>query len=90
VAAQIRMSVAERDALSPLRTAAGNAGDPAKYQQVRQWFESTADPRIWQYEELKKSDPAAAKKFIARQPDIQDLAQRAAALEAQGFFGKKK
>jgi hypothetical protein len=80
------MNVAERNYLNNIRYANGGAGDPAQYQQARQQFEANADPRIWQYEELKRTDPAGAKKFIQRQPDIADLAKKAGALEQAGIF----
>jgi hypothetical protein len=86
IAGQVRMNVAERNYLNNIRYANGGAGDPAQYQQARQQFEANADPRIWQYEELKRTDPDGAKKFIQRQPDIPDLAKKARTLEQAGIF----
>lgn len=83
---QVQMNVAERNLLNGLRYADGGAGNPEMYQQGRQWFEGNADPRLWQYSELRQSNPAAAKKFMQRQPDASALAQKAAALEKMGNF----
>jgi hypothetical protein len=85
---QAKMQIAERDMLGETRYKNEGQGDPAAYQQKRQWFEHNADPRIWQYEDLKKSNPAQAKKFIQRQPDPSDLADKADALEKGGLFKK--
>ena len=86
VASQLKMNVAERNFLSSIRTANGGTGDAPKYQQARQFFEQNADPRIWQYEDLKRASPAAANAFINRQPDGGDLANKADALTKAGFF----
>lgn len=86
IAGQIRMNVAQRNFLNNIRYANGGAGNPEQYQQARQWFENSADPRIWQYEELAKRDAAGAKAFINRQPDRADLVLKAGELEKAGFF----
>lgn len=84
---QVLMNTAERNFLqTSARLSNGGAGDPVAYQQGRQMFEQNADPRIWQYEDLAKSNPAGAKAFIAKQPDKADLIRRTAALEQMGFF----
>lgn len=86
VASQVKMNVAERDFLNSTRFKNGGSGDAQTYQQARQWFENNADPRIWQYEQMRKNSPAAAKKFISRQPDASDLANKADILQQAGFF----
>jgi hypothetical protein len=86
VRAQLRMDAAERDFLHTQRYSNGGAGDPERYQEGRAAFEANADPRIWQFEELVKSDPNAAKAFIARQPDKAELIKKAKSFEAMGFF----
>lgn len=86
VAGQGRMNVAERNFLQTTRLSNRGAGDPQAYQEGRQAFEANADPRIWQYEDLAKSNPAGAKAFIARQPDKADLIRKTGALEQMGFF----
>ena len=86
VAGQIRMNAAERNFLQTTRLSNRGAGDPQAYQEGRQLFEANADPRIWQYEDLAKSNPPAAKAFISRQPDRADLVRKAGAREQMGFF----
>ncbi len=86
IAGQVKMNVAERNFLNSTRYENGGAGDPQAYQQGRQWFEQNADPRIWQYEDLMKNNPAQAKAFIARQPDKADLITKTQALAGAGFF----
>ena len=83
---QILMNQAERNFLTTTRYSNKGSGDPGTYQQGRQMFEANADPRVWQYEDLAKSNPAAARVFIARQPDKADLIRKTAALEQMGFF----
>ncbi len=83
---QVMMNVAERNFLQTTRLSNRGAGDPQAYQEGRQAFEANADPRIWQYEELAKGNPTAAKAFISRQPDKADLVRKAGALEQMGFF----
>ncbi len=86
VAGQVRMNAAERNFLQTTRLSNRGAGDPQAYQEGRQAFEANADPRIWQYEELAKGNPATARAFINRQPDKADLVRKAGALEQMGFF----
>lgn len=86
VAGQVRMNAAERNFLQTTRLSNRGAGDPMTYQQGRQAFEANADPRIWQYEELAKNNPAGARAFISRQPDKADLIRKTSALEQMGFF----
>ena len=86
VASQVRMNTAERNFLQTTRMSNRGTGDPQAYQQGRQAFEANADPRIWQYEQLAKSNPAAARAFISRQTDKADLVRKAGALEQMGFF----
>ena len=86
IAGQVRMNVYERNLLNNVRYANGGSGDPGTYQQTRQWFESNADPRIWQYEDLVKTNPSAARQFINRQPDKADLVQKTEVLEKAGVF----
>jgi hypothetical protein len=83
---QVMMNQAERNFLQTTRLSNRGAGDPQAYQEGRQQFEASADPRIWQYQDLAKSNPAAARAFIARQPDKADLVRKAGALEQMGFF----
>jgi hypothetical protein len=83
---QVLMNQAERNFLQTTRLSNRGAGDPEAYQQGRQAFESNADPRIWQYQDLARSDPKAARSFIAKQPDKADLIRKTAALEQMGFF----
>ncbi|SRR6266436_472579 len=86
VAGQVRMNAAERNFLQTTRLSNRGAGDPQAYQEGRQAFEANADPRIWQYEELVRSNPKAATSFISRQPDKADLIRKTGALEQMGFF----
>lgn len=86
VASQVKMNVAERDFLNSTRFKNGGSGDSQIYQQGRQWFENNADPRIWQYEQLRKQNPAGAQKFLRRQPDANDLINKAEVLQQAGFF----
>jgi hypothetical protein len=84
---QVMMNQAERNFLQTTRLSNRGAGDPQAYQEGRQAFEAQADPRIWQYQDLAKSNPAAARTFIRRQPDGADLLRKAGVLEQQmGFF----
>src|SRR6266404_427991 len=83
---QVLMNQAERNFLQTTRLSNRGAGDPQAYQEGRQGFEANADPRIWQYQDLAKSDPKAARAFIAKQPDKSDLVRKAGALEQMGFF----
>lgn len=86
VRGQVLMNAAERNFLQTSRLSNRGAGDPQAYQEGRQAFEANADPRIWQYEQLAKSDPKAARAFIGRQPDKADLIRKTGALEQMGFF----
>lgn len=86
VAGQIRMNAAERNFLQTVRLSNGGAGDIQKYQEGRQKFESVADPRIWQYEDLVSRDPTAARAFIARQPDKKELVRKTKELTQMGLF----
>lgn len=83
---QVLMNQAERNFLQTTRLSNRGAGDPQAYQEGRQAFEANADPRIWQYEELAKSNPASSRAFISRQTDKADLIRKTRALENMGFF----
>jgi hypothetical protein len=86
VAGQVKMNAAERNFLQTARYSNQGTGDVNTYQEGRQKFEANADPRIWQYEELAKTNPKAANAFINRQPDKSVLVKKAGALEGMGFF----
>jgi hypothetical protein len=83
---QVLMNTAERNFLQTTRLSNRGAGDPQAYQEGRQQFEASADPRIWQYQDLAKSNPAAARAFISRQTDKADLIRKTGVLEGMGFF----
>ena len=86
VLGQVRMNAAERNFLQTQRYSNGGAGDIQRYQEGRQKFEANADPRIWQYEDLLKSNRKAAQAFISRQPDKAELVRKATELMSMGFF----
>jgi hypothetical protein len=86
VLGQVRMNVAERNFLQTARYSNKGQGDIETYQQGRQKFEASADPRIWQYEDLAKNNPKAARSFLQRQPDKADLVRKTKELESMGFF----
>ena len=86
VAAQVRMDEAERNFLQTSRFSNRGEGDIQAYQEGRQKFEANADPRIWQYEELAKTNPKDARAFISRQPDKAELVRKSKQLEQMGFF----
>lgn len=86
IAAQVRMNEAERNFLHTARYSNRGAGDIEAYQEGRQKFEANADPRIWQYEELAKTNPEQARSFLSRQPDRHELVKKTKALSALGFF----
>jgi hypothetical protein len=83
---QVLMNQAERNFLQTTRLSNRGAGDPQAYQEGRQAFEANADPRIWQYQDLRRTDPAAATAFIRKQPDKAELIRKTGALENMGFF----
>ena len=83
---QVLMNTAERNFLGSTRYQNGGAGNPQGYQQQRQQFEGAADPRIWQYEDLLKTNKKAAASFIQRQPDKAGLVQQTTALQQMGLF----
>lgn len=83
---QVLMNQAERNFLQTTRLSNRGAGDPQAYQEGRQMFEASADPRIWQYEDLTRTNPKAADAFIAKQPDKADLVRKTRALISMGFF----
>lgn len=86
VVSQVKANMALRNYLTPYRMANGGAGDVVGYQHAREQGENTFDPRIWQYEEMKKANPAAAKQFIGGQPDASDLVKKAQQLVSMGVL----
>lgn len=84
--AQVRMNDAERNFLQTARMSNRGQGDIEAYQEGRQKFEANADPRIWQYESMVKSDPNGAREFLARQPDRHELIKKTKELSSMGFF----
>lgn len=70
-------------AKSRLLSPAGNARDPIKYQQAEQTFDQNADPRMWQFANIK--DPAAQKAFMQKVlKEDPGFLERAAKLHAIG------
>lgn len=86
IAAQVKMNEAERNFLQTSRFSNRGEGDIQAYQEGRQKFEAVADPRIWQYESMVKSDPNGAREFLARQPDRHELVKKTKELSSMGFF----
>ena len=83
VASQAQASMAMRNMLAPAKM----MGDPVTYQAQRQKLESIADPRAWQYVNLRPGS-SAAKAFMSKlQPsDSAALVQKVDQLEQMGML----
>ena len=86
VASQVEANMALRNYLTPYRMANNGAGDVVGYQHAREQGENTFDPRIWQYKDMKKTNPDAARKFLTSQPDMADLIQKSKQLVGMGVI----
>lgn len=87
VGAQVQANLAVRNYLTPYKYANGGKGDPEGYQAARQQIESTADPRAWQYVNLKPGS-TEAKAFMSKlKPDDRaQLVQKIGHLEQMGML----
>ena len=69
LASQVQANTAIRNHLAGYKFANNGSGDAAGYQRERQQIESVADPRAWQYMNLKPGSPQA-KAFAQQHPEI--------------------
>jgi hypothetical protein len=86
IVSQVQANMAMRNYLTPYRMANKGAGDVTGYQHAREQLEQVADPRVWQYQQMKKSDPDAARKFLSSQPDAASLVGKAKELVNMGLI----
>jgi hypothetical protein len=87
VASQVQANLAVRNYLTPYKYAAGGKGDAQGYQSAKQDIENTADPRAWQYMNLKPGS-SDAKAFMNKlnPQDKKDLVQKIGHLEQMGML----
>lgn len=87
LAGQVQANVAMRNNLAGFKYSNGGAGDPVAYQQQRQTLEQVADPRIFQYINLKPGSKAAQDFMQNLTPaDRQSLMQKASQAKTLGLI----
>lgn len=87
LAAQVQANMAIRNNLAGFKYANGGQGDSVAYQKQREAIEKVADPRVWQYLNLKPGTPTAQKFMQNLSPaDRKSLIDKAGQLEKMGML----